>query len=267
LEFTSIRLLSGILVLFPLIILNERKLLIKSNQATERVDIFSFKWANVAPSLFLFSYALFFSLAYIQLDAGIGALILFASVQLTMMGISIYRGNRVAVVEWFGFVVAFGGLIYLLFPGLSSPAPLGMIMMVLSGISWGVYSLLGKNQSQPILSTARNFLFCLPGCLFLILIIIGIGANGGRFQVQSSGIVLAVLSGALASAGGYVLWYISLKRITTTVASIAQLSVPILAGIGGILFLQENINLRLILSSGLIIGGIIVTVVGKRQKK
>jgi len=263
LEFTLIRLGSGILVLLPLLFIGRKKDLTKEEFSDPDSDILSLRWGNIAPSLALFSYALFFSLAYIELDAGIGALILFASVQTTMMGVSVFLGNRVSAIEWSGFGLAFLGLVYLLLPGLSAPSLSGTIMMILSGISWGVYSLLGKNQPQPILSTARNFLFCLPACLLLLGAMVGFGLSDGWDEVQSRGVTLGILSGGLASGGGYVLWYISLRRITTTVASIAQLSVPIIAGIAGILLLNEALSLRLVLSSMLILGGIVVAVLGK----
>ncbi len=223
-DFTTIRLLSGIIILLPVIIMGQKK-----NSSTSDICL-KVNLNNFSPALFLFSYALFFSLAYIQLGAAIGALILFASVQITMIGVSIYKGNRLTFFEWLGFVLAFAGLVYLLLPGLSAPPLLGASMMILSGISWGGYSLLGKDQKNPVFSTARNFLFCLPGCLLLIIFSLTNSETVGFESLNSNGIMLAILSGAIASGLGYVLWYLTLRKITVTVASIAQLSVPIIFG-------------------------------------
>lgn len=258
-DFTTIRLLSGIIVLLPVIIAKQK------NNSSSADNSLNLNRNNFAPSLFLFSYALFFSLAYIQLGAAIGALILFASVQITMIGVSIYHGNRLTIIEWAGFTLALAGLIYLLLPGLTSPPIWGAIMMVLSGISWGGYSLLGKNQKDPVFSTARNFFFCLPGCLLLIIYSLTNSASIGFESLTSNGIMLAVLSGAVTSGLGYVLWYLTLRKITVTVASIAQLSVPIIAGFGGVLFLNEIISSRLIVSAFFITTGIVITIMGKRR--
>jgi len=265
LEFTIIRLVSGMLILLPIIIFNKELSKSKGAQTTSRSEALSVNLINFSPSLFLFSYALFFSLAYIQLEASVGALILFASVQITMMGVSIYHGNQVAVIEWIGFGLAFAGFLYLILPGLSAPPVTGTVMMVVSGISWGLYSLRGKGQERPIFSTARNFLYCLPACVLLLLVAYGTSGDEGRIVAQPQGVALAVLSGALASGVGYVLWFVSLRRITITVASIAQLSVPILAAIGGILFLNESLSIRLLISTFLILGGIVITIAGKRS--
>lgn len=261
-EFTLIRLMSGMLILLPILFIYRQKNQLSKDRA--KVDSRTVIRTNVLPSLALFSYALFFSLAYVQLDAGTGALILFAAVQISMIGISIYLGSRLNLLEWFGFFLAFTGLVYLLSPGLSAPPLAGASLMLLSGFSWGVYSLLGKNVKQPILSTARNFLLCAPGCI-LLLIIVFVHSNSGKHSFNLSGIVLAVISGAVTSGLGYVLWYITLRRLTTTIASIAQLAVPVIAGFGGVLFLNEHLSLRLIFASGLIFGGIVVTILGKNR--
>jgi len=260
LEFTLVRLLSGISILLPILLLS--KVSNRSTSKNTKKNILAFKRSNIVPALALFVYAVFFSLAYIQLDAGTGALILFAAVQSTMLGVSIYRGNRLTQVEWLGFALSLGGLVYLLFPGLSAPPLFGATMMLVSGISWGAYSLLGQTEDSPILSTARNFLFCAPGCVLLLIIIV-IRSENSQYALSSNGIFLAALSGAVTSGLGYVLWYVTLRRITTTVASISQLAVPVIAGLGGIIFLSESMSLRLALASIMIIGGIVATVLGK----
>ena len=261
LEFTSIRLGSGILVLLPIILFRKR---LFSRLSEDRNPIIV-RSSNIWPAVALFSYAIFFSLAYIQLDAGTGALILFASVQITMIGISIARGNKVSLIEWAGLVISLSGLIYLLLPGLAAPPALGTILMIVSGGSWGIYSLLGQNQTQPILTTARNFLFSLPGVIFLVFLSTADFALTGQSKMSLDGILLAMVSGAITSGMGYVLWYLTVRRISTVVASICQLAVPILAALGGILFLSESLSLRLVIASILIVGGIVVTIVYRKS--
>lgn len=255
LEFTVVRLISGMLILLPI------PLLFSANHPAGASTLAP-RRSNFMPSLTLLGYALFFSLAYVQLDAAVGALILFAAVQITMVGVSILQGNRLTAVEWLGFVLAFGGLVYLLLPGLTAPPLVGASLMMLSGVSWGLYSLLGKQEMYPILSTARNFLFCLPGCFILIAIL---SLRSADVSFTSHGLILAAVSGGITSGLGYVLWYLTLKRITTTVASIAQLAVPVIAGLGGVIFLSETISLRLVSASVFIIGGIVVTILGRRR--
>jgi drug/metabolite transporter (DMT)-like permease len=263
-EFTFIRLASGTIALLPLIIFRKHWFRRELTESSGGQDLLKIRLSGFWPAIALFGYALSFSLAYVQLDAGVGALILFASVQMTMMGVSMIQGNKVTPPEWAGFVISFAGLIYLLLPGLSAPPALGTILMIVSGVSWGMYSLLGKNQAQPILSTARNFLFSLPGVMILGLIMTGNIIRHGSPQMDADGITLALISGAIASGMGYILWYLTVRRITTTVASISQLTVPILAAIGGIIFLNETLNLRLVVASIMIISGILLTILSKR---
>jgi drug/metabolite transporter (DMT)-like permease len=262
LEFTAVRLASGIIILLPLILIHRSRHV--HDPASKSIDPLKVRFSNFYQAIALFGYALFFSLAYIQLEAGTGALILFASVQITMIGISIARGIKVTLLQWTGVIISFTGLIYLLLPGLSAPPVLGTAFMIASGVSWGIYSLLGKNQPQPILSTARNFLFCLPGVVVLAIIIFFKSLQTGQAKINADGIILAVLSGALASGLGYVLWYLTVRRITTVSASVIQLAVPVLVAISGIMLLDESFTLRLALASILIIGGIIITITGKR---
>ncbi|MBD3219446.1 MAG: EamA family transporter [candidate division Zixibacteria bacterium] len=261
LEFTAFRLASGIIILLPLILLHKNKHVYDA--ASKNVDPLKIRFSNFYQAAALFGYALFFSLAYIQLEAGTGALILFASVQITMIGVSLVRGNKVTLPEWTGVIISFSGLIYLLSPGFSAPPVLGTAFMIASGVSWGIYSLLGKDQPQPILSTARNFLFCLPGVVVLALIIFGKSMQTGHVKMNADGIILAVSSGALASGLGYVLWYLTVQKITTVSASVIQLAVPVLVAIGGVLLLDESLTLRLALASILIIGGIIIAICGR----
>lgn len=220
-----------------------------------REEPFKLSKGNLLAPIMLFLYALFFSISYVQIGSGTGALILFASVQITMMLVAFLKGQKLSSQEVAGFVLAVSGFVYLLFPGLNTPPYLSTLFMALSGISWGIYSLLGQKSKNPFLSTARNFLFNLP----LVIIV------GAIFTVKltNHGILCAVISGAITSGMGYILWYFVLKKIMISTAAIVQLSVPAIAAFGGVLFLKETIHIRLIIASLLIFGGILLKVRAK----
>lgn len=198
----------------------------------------------------LFVYAAAFSIAYVSLSTGMGALILFGAVQVTMIGAAIKSGENLGPSQWFGSALAFGGLIYLILPGLSSPDPLGALLMCISGIAWGVYSIRGKGVSKPVVTTAGNFARSVP------MTIIASGLAFSSFRLETLGILLALISGIITSGLGYVLWYKVLRSLTTTQASVVQLLVPVLASFGGVFFLAELVSLRLIIASFLILGGV-----------
>lgn len=221
----------------------------------------TFEWTKktfLAPAM-LFSYALFFSLAYVQIGAGTGALILFASVQLTMMFVVIFRGQKLNGKEKIGFLLAAFGFIYLLLPGLHMPSPIAAALMCIAGISWGVYSLLGQGLAKPILATARNFLLTIPLIILIMLF--------NPIKLTSQGLIFAILSGSLTSGLGYVLWYVALKKLPTSTAAIVQLSVPAIAAFGGVMLLNESLSLRMIVSSFLIFSGIFIKVKAARAIK
>lgn len=242
-SFTLVRLFSGSTVLFYFLFKFKKD---GSSRSRERKFL--------AP-LFLFSYALFFSLSYVQMKAGTGALILFGSVQLTMIIASLIKKQKMSGWQFFGVLLAFVGFINLLLPGIQMPPLSAAILMVIAGVSWGLYSLAGKGSSNPIFDTAQNFVFTLP---IVILLVIFFPLN-----LTAQGWTLAILSGAITSGFGYVLWYIVLKDLVTTTAAIVQLSVPAIATFGGILFLGESLFLRLIISSLLIFCGIMIKVFSK----
>lgn len=201
--------------------------------------------------LALFGYTMFFSLAYVQLTAATGALILFACVQITMLAIGTVRGHRPTPWQWSGVIVAFAGLCWLLLPGLASPPLLGSAAMGGAGIAWGLYSWLGRSAANPALATARNFIGTLPlaGMLMLFL---AHGASGRN-------LLLAVASGAITSALGYVIWYAVLPRLSVVTAGAVQLSVPALAALGAVIFLSETVSARLVVATVLIFAGIVLT--------
>ncbi|OBT12007.1 hypothetical protein A9267_04350 [Shewanella sp. UCD-FRSSP16_17] len=256
-SFTAVRLITGALVL--LIIVS-----VKSLSHGQSINLSKVVKKVVKPvsgswfaSIMLFIYAVTFSYAYISVDTGTGALILFGSVQLTMIAISLLVGTRLYLAEWVGILMAFSGLIYLVLPDVSSPSFNGFILMTLSGVAWGVYTLKGRHSQAPIMDTAYNFARTLP--LVLVLIIVAFDSLNLTYQ----GIILAAIAGGLTSAIGYSIWYIALKGLSATQAAVIQLSVPIIAAIGGVIFVAEPITYRLMISSLVVLGGILAVVIGR----
>lgn len=208
----------------------------------------------------LFAYAAAFSFAYLELATATGALILFACVQLTMLGWAVVRGNRPRPFEWLGFAIAASGLVVLVLPGLAAPDPLGAILMAIAGIAWGAYTLRGRGAERPLASTADNFVRAVPMAAALL---IAIPIAGGH--VTPIGALLAISSGAIASGLGYSLWYAALPHLAATQAAVVQLSVPVIAAAGSAIVLGETVDLRLALASTAILGGITIALLAKRR--
>jgi drug/metabolite transporter (DMT)-like permease len=245
-SFTIIRLISGIIILMAVMQLSE-----KSNNVKLKS-----KGSWLAASM-LFIYAIAFSFGYVSLDTGTGALILFGSVQITMIITSVISGNKLHISEWLGLLIAFSGFVYLIIPDLVTPSLMGFMLMTISGVAWGFYTLLGRTSQSPLSDTVYNFLRTSP----FILVLIFFGLND--IHLTYTGIVLAVLSGAIASGLGYFVWYIALKGLSVTQAAVVQLFVPIIAATGGVIFTHELITLRLIESSALLLGGILMVILGR----
>jgi drug/metabolite transporter (DMT)-like permease len=243
-SFTSIRLISGALVLW---------LIVQIRQGTHAGKG---SWRSAAA---LFVYAAGFSYAYLSLSASTGALILFGAVQATMIGYGIWTGERLRTIQLSGLVLASAGLIGLLLPGVTAPPLIGSLLMLGAGVAWGVYSLRGRGAGNPIAITAGNFLRTVP----IAIILSAVTFKG--ISMDASGIVYAVASGALASGLGYAIWYTALPALKATVAASVQLSVPVIAALGGVLLLGEHISLRLVLASIAILGGIALVILEKRQ--
>ena len=214
---------------------------------------------NWLAALMLFLYAALFSFAYLQLDSGTGALILFGAVQVTMILAALRQGETPRKLEWAGLCLALGGLIYLVLPGLSAPPILGSGLMLGAGIAWGIYSLLGRGTKDPIANTMANFARSLPFAFGVMVVALP------SLHFSNRGIVLAAISGAVTSGLGYVLWYAALKDLTATRAAMVQLAVPVLAAMGGIIFLQEALSLRLAIASLTILGGIGLAVLSRQK--
>ncbi len=245
-SFTLIRLISGAAVLI---------LLLKFfGSGQENVSHVS--WL---PAGMLFLYAACFSYAYMTLEAGTGALILFGAVQLTMIVSAVVSGERPGSMVWTGGLVAFLGLVYLVFPGLVAPSPSGSCLMVIAGISWGVYSVMGKRVQYPLAETRTNFI---RSVVFAGLLLLPMWQEG---RISPWGAWLAFISGALASGVGYALWYAVVLRMKTVKAGVVQLLVPVLASLGGAFFLEELITRQLMVSTVVIFGGVCLSLAGRTR--
>lgn len=244
-SFTAIRLVSGALVLWWV----ARKF--RGDQTGS---------GNWPSALALFVYAAAFSFAYVRLPTATGALLLFGAVQATMISYGLYKGERLQPLQRVGLALALSGLLGLLLPGISAPPLGGSVLMLGAGVAWGVYSLRGKGAGDPTRVTAGNFLRAAPIAIALSLLMLGLQ----RVTLDAAGIGYALASGALTSGLGYALWYTVLPALKATTAATVQLSVPVLAALGGIVFLGEAVTLRLGLASLAILGGIALVVLQKR---
>ncbi|WP_342246513.1 DMT family transporter [Pseudomonas sp. OTU5201] len=243
-SFTAIRIASGALMLWLLLRLRRSPLTSTGN------------WRA---ALALFVYAAAFSYAYVQLDAGAGALLLFGAVQLCMVVFGLLRGERLNPQQALGFALATGGLVVLLLPGATAPPLVGGLLMLLAGLAWGAYTLLGRQAGVPLAATAGNFIRALPFAALLLLPFIG------QLTLDLPGLIYALLSGALTSGIGYAIWYSALPGLGALQAASVQLSVPVLAAFGGALLLGETISLRLALVSLAVLGGIALVLRAKLQ--
>jgi drug/metabolite transporter (DMT)-like permease len=243
-SFTLIRIVSGAVFLSLLVV------------AKSRSFRFAGSWLSGGA---LFGYAAAFSFAYINLSAATGALLLFAAVQATMIAYGLWSGERLCARQIMGITLAFGGLVWLMLPGIEAPPLVGTIIMLISGACWGLYSLLGRQSSEPTIATTGNFLRAIPFALLLFLIL------GDGETASNLGLVYAVASGALASGLGYALWYLVLPQLAATSAATIQLSVPIIAALGGVLLLDEAISLRFTLASIAVLGGISLFILSKQR--
>ncbi|MFC3607394.1 DMT family transporter [Stutzerimonas tarimensis] len=232
-SFTGVRLAAGALTLW---------LLLRVQSETVR--------GNWRSGLTLFAYAAAFSYAYLSLDAGAGALLLFGAVQLTMALAGWRQGERLGSMQTLGLLAAMGGLVVLLLPGSTAPPMLGALLMIGSGIAWGFYSLLGRGGSSPLAVTAGNFIYSLPFALVLAL------AFHAQLEWSAAGILYAVLAGGLTSGIGYAMWYTAIRGLGAFQAASVQLSVPVIAALGGALLLAEPLTLRLMVVSLIVLGGI-----------
>jgi len=242
-SFTAVRLLSGAAVLWV---------------AARVRGGNTFGCGNWVSALALLAYAAGFSFAYVGLSAATGALLLFGAVQATMLGVGVLRGERLDARQIIGVLLAVGGLIALLMPGLSAPPVGSAALMVGAGVAWGVYSLRGQSAGDSTRVTAANFLRAAPAALAISLVL-------PHAPFDHWGMGYAVVSGALTSGLGYAIWYTVLPSLRSTTAAVIQLSVPVIATFSGYVLLAEAITPRVILASGAILGGIAIVVLGRRR--
>lgn len=245
-SFTSIRLIAGAITLWVILSFMSRGS--KSQLAGQWRSAFA-----------LFVYAAGFSFAYIQLSAATGALLLFGAVQATMIGMALFRGEKFNATQILGFSLAVFGLIGLLLPGLSAPPLVASLTMLLAGIAWGLYSLLGKGALNPLAETAGNFVRALPFTLILSLLMLKQSA------LDQTGLLLAITSGALASGVGYAIWYAALPALRASTAATVQLSVPVITALAGVVLLAEPLSVRLFIASIAILGGIALVILSKSR--
>lgn len=245
--FTSVRVICGAITLSLIVLLRRRP---RGRDAAT--------WRSC---VMLFIYMAFFSFAYLSLSAGTGALILFGAVQLTMFVFALRQGEHFPLLSWAGLTLAVLGLVYLVLPGVTAPDPLGAFLMAIAGVAWGFYSLLGRGAGDPLESTARNFVYAVPLVLIVQLIFVG------EFGPTAHGLALAVASGAITSGCGYVIWYAALPDLTATRAATVQLSVPVIAALGGVAMLSEPLTPRLMLASAATLGGVAIVLAQRAAKE
>ncbi|MBQ4832570.1 DMT family transporter [Pseudoalteromonas sp. MMG010] len=254
-NFTIVRLLSGALCLSFIMAIYSYKLKQKPHY-DKKILTDTGSWRS---SLSLLVYALCFSVAYIELDTGTGALILFSAVQLTMMGWGIYNKEQLSSVQWGAFLLALAGFIYLMLPSAAIPSILPASLMALSGVAWGIYSIRGKRCVSPLRATGFNFIRSVV--LLPILAIVGFSYLNDLSMI---GILLACASGALASGIGYSVWYVAIPLLKSTHAAVVQLCVPVLAALAGVVFLSEPLTTQFIIASSVILASVWVFISYKK---
>lgn len=244
--FTMLRLVTGAATLWLIVITTN-----SGSASDERGS-----WASAA---WLFLYAAAFSFAYVVLETGTGALILFGAVQITMIMGGLRSGERPQPAQWIGLVLAFGGLAYLVAPGMTAPPLMGSTLMAAAGVAWGLYSLRGRGVRNPTSVTADNFVRSVPLVLALVLLFIP------DVSLSPKGMLWAGVSGSLASGVGYVIWYAALRGLSATQAATVQLAVPVLAALGGVVVMSETVSARLMVSAVAILGGVLLAVTTRER--
>ena len=254
-NFTLIRLLSGAICLGAIMAAYTYNLK-RKGMLNNAILSDTGSWRS---SISLLIYALCFSIAYIELDTGTGALILFSAVQLTMIGWGIYKKEQLSKLQWGAFFVALAGFIYLMLPSAAVPSLLGASLMALSGVAWGVYSIRGKSCVSPLRTTAFNFIRSLVAIPVLLIVAISYLKT-----VSIEGVLLACASGAIASGIGYSIWYVAMPLLKSTQAAVVQLCVPVLAAFAGVIFLSEQLTFEFLIASSLILGAVLVFILNKK---
>lgn len=257
-NFTIIRLISAAACLGIIIAVHTQYL--KLNRSLDGATVK--EKGSLLSSTSLVIYALCFSIAYVELDTGTGALILFSAVQLTMIGWGIYKKEQLSALQWLAFIVAVAGFIYLMLPSAAMPSLSAATLMAISGSAWGVYSIRGKSCVSPLRATGFNFIRSLVAVPILLLV-----AMSRLIEISMQGILLACASGAIASGVGYSIWYMAMPLLKNTQAAIVQLCVPVLAAVLGVVFLSEQLTLEFVIASSVILGAVLVFILNKKTLK
>ncbi|MEY2978314.1 MAG: DMT family transporter [Prochlorotrichaceae cyanobacterium] len=256
-SFSSIRFTSGALTLVLVMVVQRWFQLGTSDSSVNNSENISVGWI---PAIVLLFYTITFSAAYQVLEAGAGALLLFGSVQVTMILAALKRGERLDLAEGLGALLALIGLVYLILPNFETPSWLGAVMMLCSGAAWGLYSLLGQTVRRPLAASTENFLRSLPLIWGFNLL------SFADVHISFAGVWPAIVAGSITSGLGYVIWYTALRSLSATLAATIQLSIPILAAMGGVLWLQEKLSLHLLISASIVLGGITIALLSRKNQ-
>lgn len=249
-SFSVLRVLSGAVVLMFLYFAHRRR-----SKKPLKIE-----W-NLKNAIYLAVYIVAFSIAYLKINAGVGALLLFGTVQLSMVAYGIFHGEKINLMCGIGLVVAVLGILFLLLSGANTPNLFYSLIMMISGLAWAAYSIAGKTMRSPLSSTLANFVLAVP------VVSLGFVLFAKNVLILPQGIVLALLSGGLASSGAYILWYSIVQKIDRITASTVQLFVPCLAILGGSLFIGEIPNLRMIIATVIVLIGILLVIFSSSHKK
>lgn len=260
-SFTSFRLGAGAVMLFIVMALSAGRQTNKSQIKTTTVPSQKGDWKT---SIYLFIYALSFSYGYVAISTATGALILAGVVQLTMIGYALRNSDKLHGAEWLGLILALIGLVYLMYPKLTSPSWWGLVMVIISAYTWAIYSLNGRHSLNPITDTAYNFYRTLPMVFLLIAVTL---AFTDVINLTPIGMAMAILSGGVTSGLGYILWYKALPRLSSSLASACQLLVPLFAAFGAHWLIDEAIRLHFLIAAAMMLGGLALVLIGRNQHR
>jgi drug/metabolite transporter (DMT)-like permease len=260
-SFSSFRLAAGAAMLFIVMALSAGQQ--AKNRRIKSTIVQSGK-GDWKTSTYLFIYALTFSYGYVAISTATGALILAGVVQLTMIGYAIRKGDKLHGAEWLGLALALIGLVYLMYPNLTSPSWWGLVMVVISAYTWAIYSLTGRHSLNPVTDNAYNFYRTLPMIALLMLASL---AFTDVIKLTPTGVSMAVLSGAVTSGLGYIVWYKALPRLSSSLASACQLLVPLFAAFGAHWLIDESITLHFIIAATMMLGGLALVLIGQNQHR
>lgn len=260
-SFTSFRLGAGAVMLFIVMTLSAGQHAKKARIKSTEIPSQKGDWKT---SVYLFIYALTFSYGYVAITTATGALILAGVVQLTMIGHALRNGDKLHGAEWLGLLLALFGLVYLMYPKLTSPSWWGLIMVVISAYTWAIYSLTGRHSLNPMTDTAYNFYRTLPMVFVLVALCL---AFTELINVTVMGVAMAILSGGVTSGLGYIIWYKALPRLSSSLASACQLLVPLFAAFGASWLIDEPITLHFLLAATMMLGGLTLVLIGRNQHR